>query len=76
LLVKWKGQSVANLGWVDADEFWSLYPAFEPADELILLGGRDVMWVQVYSRRDKRANREQGKAEQQPTPRKVEPRHR
>jgi hypothetical protein len=59
LLVKWKGHSATNLSWLDIDEFWSLYPAFELADKLILQGGRDVMWHQVYSRC---GNREQGTA--------------
>jgi hypothetical protein len=62
LLVKWKGQSVTSSSWVDVDEFWSLYLAFELADELILQGGRDVMWGQVYSKRGKHTNREQGTA--------------
>jgi hypothetical protein len=53
LLIKWKGQDEATVNWVDADEFRSLYSSFQLADELILQGGRDVMWGNVYSRRGK-----------------------
>jgi hypothetical protein len=49
-LIKWKGQDEAAVSWVDADEFRSLYPSFELVDEIILQGGRDVMWGMVYSR--------------------------
>jgi hypothetical protein len=59
LLVRWKGQDTASSSWVDVEEFQSLYPTFELTDELILQGGRDVMWGRVYSRRDKRANKDQ-----------------
>jgi hypothetical protein len=59
LLVRWKAQDAASSNWVDAEEFQRLYPSFKLTDELILHGGRDVMWGQVYTRRGKRA-KEQG----------------
>jgi hypothetical protein len=39
LLIKWKGQDEATASWVDVDEFRSIYPSFELADEFILQGG-------------------------------------
>jgi hypothetical protein len=39
LLIKWKGQDEATASWVDVDEFRSIYPSFDLADEFILQGG-------------------------------------
>jgi hypothetical protein len=38
---------------VTLEEFCALYPAFQLVDELILQGGRDVMWGITYKRRGK-----------------------
>jgi hypothetical protein len=43
LLVRWKGQGLADATWVAIDEFCKLYPAFRLADKLLLQEGRDVM---------------------------------
>jgi hypothetical protein len=39
--------------WVTLEEFRALYPAFQLVDELILQGGRDVMWGITYKQRGK-----------------------
>jgi hypothetical protein len=54
LLVRWKGAPAADASWVPLDEFQEQFPAFELEDELLLQGGRDVMWGKAYSRRGKR----------------------
>jgi hypothetical protein len=51
LLVHWKGEPVASATWEDFDSFIERYPTFQLADELLLEGGRDVMWGRHYSRR-------------------------
>jgi hypothetical protein len=38
---------------MDLAEFTLLYPAFQLEDELIVQGGRDVMWGTPYVRRRK-----------------------
>jgi hypothetical protein len=39
------------MSWMDLEEFCHLYPSFQLEDELILEGGRDVMWGLAYSLR-------------------------
>jgi hypothetical protein len=53
-LITWKGHDVASSSWVDAEELQSMYPTFE----LILQGGKDVMWGRIYSRRAPTRSRE------------------
>jgi hypothetical protein len=53
LLVAWKGLEAANSSWMDLAEFKLLYSAFQLEDELIVQGGRDVMWGTPYVRRRK-----------------------
>jgi len=51
VLVHWKNESAASATWEDLDSFTSRYPAFQLEDELILEGGRDVMYGRAYTRR-------------------------
>jgi len=37
--------------WEDVDAFTAKYPNFQLEDELLLDGGRDVMWGRTYARR-------------------------
>jgi hypothetical protein len=50
LLVSWKGQTAASATWMDLEEFHRLYPTFQLKDELLVEGGRDVMWGLSYKR--------------------------
>jgi hypothetical protein len=51
LLVHWKGTTAASATWEDADSFIDRYPGFQLEDELLVEGGRDVMWGRHYQRR-------------------------
>jgi transposase InsO family protein len=51
LLVHWQGEPAASASWEDADDFQDRYPSFQLEDELLVKGGRDVMWGRQYSRR-------------------------
>jgi hypothetical protein len=51
LLMAWKGQATTSATWMDLEEFRRLYPAFQLEDELLIQGGRDVMWGLSYKRR-------------------------
>ena len=51
VLVQWKGESPASATWEDVEPFVAKYPAFQLEDELLLEGGRDVMWGRMYTRR-------------------------
>jgi len=51
LLVHWKGESAASATREDADSFIERYPNFQLEDELLVEGGRDVIWGRHYSRR-------------------------
>jgi len=51
VLVQWKGESAASATWEDVDAFTAKYPNFQLEDELLLDGGRDVMWGRTYARR-------------------------
>jgi hypothetical protein len=50
VLVQWKGLSTPDASWVDLDVFRRLYPAFQLKDELVIEGGRDVIWDLANSR--------------------------
>jgi hypothetical protein len=43
LLVRWMGQTAADVTCMEFNDFWRTYASFQLADELILQGGRDVM---------------------------------
>jgi hypothetical protein len=51
LLVHWKGEPAASATWEDADTFIERYHSFQLEDELLIEGGRDVMWGHHYQRR-------------------------
>jgi hypothetical protein len=51
LLIHWKGESPSSATWEDLDGFVERYPAFQLEDELLVEGGRDVMWGIQYRRR-------------------------
>ena len=53
-MVHWKGESNASATWEDADSFIDRYPSFQLEDELLVEGGRDVMWGKQYTRRGRR----------------------
>ena len=55
LLVRWKGAPASETSWVELEEFKSQFPAFQLEDELLLQGGRDVMWGIQFSRRNRKA---------------------
>ena len=50
LLVHWKGEAASSATWEDLDSFVERYPAFQLEDELLVEGGRDVMWGATYRR--------------------------
>jgi len=51
LLVHWKGEPASSASWEDLDGFIARYPTFPLEDELLVEGGRDVMWGVQYRRR-------------------------
>jgi hypothetical protein len=51
VLIHWKGEPATSATWEDVDSFLDKYPAFQLEDELLVEGGRDVMWGRAYSRR-------------------------
>jgi len=51
VLIRWKGEPVASSTWEDLDAFSAQYPAFQLEDELVVEGGRDVMYGIPYFRR-------------------------
>jgi hypothetical protein len=53
LLVSWTGAPAAETKWVDLEEFVQHFPDYQLENELLLQGGRDVMWGLAYSRRKK-----------------------
>ncbi|CAO2161375.1 unnamed protein product [Urochloa humidicola] len=56
VLVRWLGEPASAATWEDVDSFVQRYPAFQLEDELLVEGGRDVMWgIQQYSRRKKKS---------------------
>ena len=54
VLVQWKDKPSAEASWMPLDEFRTLHPDFQLEDELLFLGGRDVMWGLQYKRRSNR----------------------
>ena len=54
VLIPWKGAPTAETSWVALDEFRERFPHFQLEDELLLQGGRDVMWGLGYSRHGRR----------------------
>jgi len=54
VLVRWKGAPAAKTSWVALDDFREQFPHFQLEDELLLQGGRDVMWGLGYSRRSRK----------------------
>ena len=61
-MIQWKGESAASATWEDVEPFCTKYPAFQLEDELLLDGGRDVMWGRTYIRRQR--NRDVRRAEE------------
>ena len=51
VLIRWKGQSTAGATWEDVADFRDKFPQFQLEDELIVEGGRDVMYGRTYRRR-------------------------
>ena len=51
VLIHWQGEPVSSATWEDIDSFQDRYPSFQLEDELLVEGGRDVMWGRQYSRR-------------------------
>ena len=48
MLVHWKGEPASSASWEDVESFVARYPHFQLEDELLVEGGRDVMWGRVY----------------------------
>ena len=44
ILIHWKGELASSATWEDLDSFRERYPSFQLEDELLVEGGRDVMW--------------------------------
>ncbi|KAK3146343.1 hypothetical protein QOZ80_3BG0264910 [Eleusine coracana subsp. coracana] len=51
VLVQWSGHPASEASWEDLALFQTQYPAFQLEDELLVEGGRDVMWGRHYSRK-------------------------
>jgi hypothetical protein len=49
LLIHRKGLSPSDASWINLEEFQSLYPTFQLEDELVVEGGRDVIWGKKYA---------------------------
>ncbi|WVZ82924.1 hypothetical protein U9M48_030129 [Paspalum notatum var. saurae] len=50
ILIQWKDQPASAASWEDVDDFVRRYPQFQLEDELLVEGGRDVMWGKQYVR--------------------------
>ena len=50
VLIQWKGEPASSATWEDIDAFIEQHLTFQLEDELLLQGGRDVMWGMQYSR--------------------------
>lgn len=59
ILVHWKGEPAASATWEDVEGFLDRYLSFQLEDELLVDGGRDVMWGCHYHRRSKDGNQDQ-----------------
>jgi hypothetical protein len=64
VFIRWKGEPPSAATWEDVDSFIDKYPAFQLEDELLVEGGRDVMWGRHYQRR----GRTQAAGQQPPAP--------
>ena len=53
VLIQWEGTPASAASWEDIDDFIQRYPSFQLEDDLLVEGGRDVMWGKKYSRRNK-----------------------
>jgi len=53
VLIQWQGQPASAASWEDVDSFVQRYLQFQLADELLVEGGRDVMWGKTYFSRGK-----------------------
>ena len=51
VLIQWKGEPAASATWEDLDSFRDRFPSFQLEDELLIEGGRDVMWGRPYARK-------------------------
>ena len=51
VLIRWKGQATTDATWEDVADFRDKFPHFQLEDELIVEGGRDVMYGRTYRRR-------------------------
>jgi hypothetical protein len=51
VLIHWQGEPASSASWEDLEDFQARYPPFQLEDELLVEGGRDVMWGKRYSRR-------------------------
>jgi hypothetical protein len=54
VLVHWQGEPAVFATWEDVDSFQDRYPTFQLEDELLVEGGRDVMWGRHYSRQPRK----------------------
>jgi hypothetical protein len=64
VLIRWKGEPPSAATCEDVDCFIDKYPALQLEDELLVEGGRDVMWGRHYQRR----GRNQAAGQQSPAP--------
>ena len=48
ILIHWKGEPASAATWEDLDSFRERHPSFQLEDELLVEGGRDVMWGRQY----------------------------
>ncbi|WVZ63072.1 hypothetical protein U9M48_012737 [Paspalum notatum var. saurae] len=53
VLVQWADQPASAATWEDVDEFQRHYPQWQLEGDLLLEGGRDVMWGRHYSKRQR-----------------------
>ena len=51
VLIHWQNEPPISARWEDLEDFQDRYPSFQLEDELLLQGGRDVMWGRQYTRR-------------------------
>ena len=50
VLIQWIGEPPSSATWEDLEGFADRYPSFQLEDELLIEGGRDVMWGRHYQR--------------------------
>jgi hypothetical protein len=54
VLIQWQGEPATSATWKDLEDFQERYPSFQLEDELLVEGGKDVMWGRQYSQRQRR----------------------